>query len=85
MSPPLRKRHLGPQQRRALELLAGSPQGATEEVLIHGHGLSRRTLAGLVRAGLATVERRVIIAGDTLVQIGKAWITADGRKALEES
>ncbi len=82
MASPPRKRRLGPEQRRALELLAGSPHGATEELLIHGHGLSRRLLAGLVQAGLATVERRVIMAGDTLVEVGKVKITAAGRRAL---
>jgi hypothetical protein len=85
MSSSLRKRHLGPKQRRALELLARSPQGATEEMLIHGHGFSRRMLAGLVRAGLATVERRVIIAGNTPVEVGKVRIAAAGRRALAES
>jgi hypothetical protein len=82
MSSPSRKRRLGPEQRRALELLAGSPHGATEEMLIHGHGFSRRMLAGLVRAGLATVQRRVIMAGDTPVEVGKVRITAEGRRAL---
>ncbi len=85
MASPSRKRRLGPEQRRALELLASSPHGATEELLIHGHGLSRRLLVGLVRAGLATVERRVIIAGNTLVEVGKVRITTAGRRALGES
>jgi hypothetical protein len=82
MASPSRKRRLGPVQRRALELLASNPHGVTEEMLIYGHGLSRRMLPGLVRAGLATVERRVIIAGDTLVEVGKVRITAAGRRAL---
>ena len=82
MSSRPRKRRLGPEQRRALNLLAGSPHGATEEMLIHGHGLSRRMLACLVRAGLATAERRVIAAGNTLVEVGKVRITAAGREAL---
>ena len=85
MSSSSRKRRLGPEQRRALELLAGGPHGATEEMLIHGHGFSRRMLASLVRAGLAIVERRVIMAGDSLVEVGKARITAAGRRALAES
>jgi hypothetical protein len=80
-SSPIRRR-LGPKQRRALALLAGSPHGATEELLIHGHGIRRRLLIGLVRAGLATVERRVIMAGDTPVEVGKVRITAAGRRVL---
>ncbi len=85
MSSSPRKRRLGPEQRRALELLAGSPHGATEELLIHAYGFSGRMLAGLVRAGLAIVERRVIVAGNTLVEVGKVRITAAGREALGES
>jgi hypothetical protein len=67
-----------------LELLAGSPHGATEELLIYGHGFSRRMLAGLLTAGLTTVQRRVIMAGDTPVEVGKVMITAAGRRAIEE-
>src|SRR6266446_1463776 len=77
-----RKRRLGSEQRRALELLASSPHGATEELLAYGHGFSRRMVAGLVLAGLATVQRRVIMAGDTLVEVGKVMITEAGRNAL---
>ena len=78
-----RKRHLSSEQRRALELLASSPHGATEELLAYGHGFSRRMLAGLVSTGLAIVQRRVIMAGDTPIEIGKVMITAAGRDALQ--
>jgi hypothetical protein len=79
----LRKCRLGPEQRRALQLLEGKPHGATEELLVHAHGFSWRLLAGLVRAGLATVERRMIMAGDTLVEVGRVRITAAGRRAIQ--
>jgi hypothetical protein len=82
-SPPC-KRHLSSEQRRALELLAGSPHGATEELLAYGHGFTRRMLARLVRAGLATVQRRVIVAGDTPVEVGKVMITDAGRSAIQD-
>jgi hypothetical protein len=39
-------------------------------------------VAGLVLAGLATVRRRVIMAGDTPVEVGKVMITEAGRNAL---
>jgi hypothetical protein len=78
-----RKRRFSSEQRRALELLASSPHGTTEELLVYGHGFSRRMMAGLVRAGLATVQRRVIMAGDTPIEIGKVIITAAGRRAIE--
>jgi len=77
-----RKRHLSSEQRRALELLASSPHGATEELLAYGPGFSRRMVAGLVLAGLATVRRRVIMASDTPVEVGKVMITGAGRDAL---
>jgi hypothetical protein len=77
-----RKRSLGPEQRRALRLLARSPDGATEEMLVYGHRFSWLMLAGLVRAGLAIVERRVIMAGDTPVELGKVMITDAGRRAV---
>jgi len=45
-------------------------------------GFSRRMVAGLVLAGLATVRRRVIMASDTPVEVGKVMITGAGRDAL---
>jgi len=33
------KRRLSPEERRALELLASNPDGATEELLVHGQEL----------------------------------------------
>jgi hypothetical protein len=83
MSSSPRKRRLGPEQRRVLELLAGNPHGVTEELLMYGHGFSWRMVARVVRARLATVQRRVIMAGDMPVEIGKVTITAAGRRALE--
>jgi hypothetical protein len=41
-------------------------------------------LVGLVRAGLATARRRIIMAGDTPVEVGKVMITVAGRRAIEE-
>jgi hypothetical protein len=73
-----RKRPLGPQQRRALQLLAGTPFGATEATMFV-HGFTRRALARLIRAGLATAEREK--AGGQLV--GRVRITEAGRRALE--
>jgi hypothetical protein len=52
-------------------------------MLAYGHGFSRRMLAGLVSTGLAIVQRRVIMAGDTPIEIGKVMITAAGRDALQ--
>jgi len=51
---------------------------------VYGHGFSRRMLAGLVRAELVAAHRRVIMAGDTAIEVGKIMITAAGRRAIEE-
>jgi hypothetical protein len=52
---------LSPELCRALELLASDRVNA--ELLVHGHGLSRRVLAGLVRAELV-VAKRAVMMGD---------------------
>jgi hypothetical protein len=44
------------EQRRALQLLASIPFGATEIITLADHGFKRPTLTHRVRAGLATIE-----------------------------
>jgi hypothetical protein len=46
-----RKRYLGPEQRRALLILAGIPFGATEAMMFT-NGFERRTFARLIRLAL---------------------------------
>jgi hypothetical protein len=79
MPVPPRKRSLGPDQRRALQLLAGIPFGLTDAA-ISANGIPRQTLVRLIRAGLATTEREVKPGGQT---IGRVRITEAGRRALE--
>jgi hypothetical protein len=57
-----RKSRLSPKARRALELLASNPQGATEELLL-AHGFSRRMLVGFLRSGLATWKLDLTVDG----------------------
>jgi hypothetical protein len=78
MAAPPRKRYLGAEQRRALQLLAGTPFGATEATM-SASGFARKTLASLIRAGLATVQHER--AGGQIV--GRVRITEAGRRALE--
>jgi hypothetical protein len=68
-----RKRHLGAEQRRALQFLASRPIGASEAIMF-AQGFKRRMLANLIRAGLATAQRENIKAGSLAVA---------GRRALE--
>jgi hypothetical protein len=79
MPVPLRRRHLGTRQRRALLLLASIPFGATDAA-ISANGISRLTLARLIRAGLATAQREIKADGQT---VGRVRITEAGRRALE--
>jgi hypothetical protein len=80
MPAPLRKRHLGAQQRRALQLLADTPFGATEAAMA-ANGFTRTALVRLIRAGLATTQRENLKAGSR--SIGRVRITEAGRRALE--
>jgi hypothetical protein len=78
-----RKRHPSPEWRQALQLLASSPRGATEEVLILSHGFSRDMLAMLVLAGLAKVVTETARAGGSTIKVERVSITDAGRRAIE--
>jgi len=78
-----KKRHLGPECHQALQLLARSPRGATEDMLVLGHGFSRDMLAMLVLAGLATVVTEMLKAGGPTIKVERMQITDAGRRALE--
>jgi hypothetical protein len=77
------KRLLTEEERRALELLAGNPRGATEEVLVLGHGFKLQMLAGLVRAKLVKRCRVTVKAGTRTIGVTYMIITAVGRKAVK--
>jgi hypothetical protein len=82
----IRKRRLSPQPRRTLELLmllASSPHGATEALLVRAHGFDSDMVAGLVRGGLATAERETMKAGAKPIEVVRLHITPAGRKAIE--
>jgi hypothetical protein len=51
-------RALSDEQRRALDILAGCPNGCTEGAL-RARGFTVRLLAAIVRAGLALHEREI--------------------------
>jgi hypothetical protein len=52
-------RGMSGEQRRALDMLAGSPHGSTEGTL-RAHGFTVRLLAGIVRAGLAVAGAEIV-------------------------
>ena len=83
MPSPPQKHRLSVPRRRALELLASSPNGATQELLVLVHGIDRDTIAGLVRAGLATAWIETVNAGSKPIKVRRYRITNAGRLALE--
>jgi hypothetical protein len=78
------RRRLNPMRRRALELLAGRPNGVTKKLLVVAHGFDGDMIAGLVRTGLATAERESVDARGKAIEVVRIWITAAGRRAIEE-
>jgi hypothetical protein len=63
-------------------LLADNPHGATEEVLVLGHGFKRQMLAGLVRARLVKRRRVTVKARARTIGVSYMIITAAGRRAI---
>jgi hypothetical protein len=72
-----------PDRRRALELLAASPDGCTEAILA-AHGFTVEQLVEVVRAGLATATAERIVAGERTIEVARVRITEAGRRVLGE-
>jgi hypothetical protein len=83
MAKPPRKRRLSGEARRVLELLAGSPDGVNEALLL-AHGFARQMLTGFVRSGLATWHHRTVRAGGRTIDVNYMTITEVGRRAIGE-
>jgi hypothetical protein len=74
-------RSVKPDRRRALELLAASPDSCTEATM-RAHGLTVDMLAKIVLAGLASVSTESVLAGRQRIEVARVRITDAGRKAL---
>jgi hypothetical protein len=74
-------RSISTDQRRALRLLAGSPLGYTEAILL-AHGFKAELLALLVRDGLATTQRGTVHACRRKIEVVWMMITDAGQRAL---
>ena len=61
---------------------ASNPRGATQDMLVLGHGLSSDMLGMLVLAGLATVVTETLRAGQGKIE--RMLITDAGKRALED-
>jgi hypothetical protein len=76
-----RRGSISADQRRALRLLAGSPLGCTEAILL-AHGFKAELLAALVRDGMATTQRGTMRAGKRHIEVVWVTITDAGQRAL---
>src|SRR6266446_2561034 len=72
------------EQLRPLQLLASSRHGANEELLVLGHGFSRRLLVGVVRRRLTAAEREVVKAGGKAIEVSLIRIAKACRQAIED-
>jgi hypothetical protein len=75
------RKGLSTEQRRALKLLAGSPDGCTMSIML-AHGLKPELLADLVRGGLATAKPETVRAGGKSIEVVRMLITDAGRQAI---
>jgi hypothetical protein len=69
-------------QRRALKLLAGSPDGCIMAIML-ADGFKNVMLNGLVRDGLATTTPGNVRAGKQPIEVVRMMITDAGRLALD--
>jgi hypothetical protein len=74
---------LNSEHRRALRLLARSPEGRTEAVLM-AHGFTSEMLDELISSGNAKAEAHTMTSGGRPVVVVWLQITAAGRKVLAE-
>ena len=67
---------------RALTLLAASPRGMPEGMLL-AHGVTIEDMVALVQAGYATVRAlERTRAGDKVIEVAVVMITDKGREAI---
>ena len=65
-------------------LLANTPHGVLEDLLVHAYEFDRNMIAGLVDEGLATAQREIMAASDhTTIEAARIKISDSGRLALE--
>jgi hypothetical protein len=69
------------EQNRALRLLAGSPHGCTEAIML-AHGFTAELLVDLVHDGLAMAVPGIMYAGARPIEVTRLRITDLGRQAV---
>jgi hypothetical protein len=69
-------------ERRLLELLAASDDGATD-ALLRAHGFTLEVIINIVSTGLATAKaERTVAAADRAIEVTRVRITEAGRQAI---
>lgn len=76
-----RKRVPKSDRRRALELLASSPDGCTEALMV-ANGFTIELLLELLRTGLATAHAERRIVDGKMTEVARMGITDEGRRLL---
>jgi hypothetical protein len=69
-------------RRRALELLAASPDGCTEPMLRVEHGIDEPVTVLLIEDGLVSAHHEKVRTGGRLINVLRLQITDAGRAAL---
>ena len=78
-----RRRGPKPDRRRALELLASSPDGCSEAVML-ARGFTVEQMDELHRAGLATTNAEREAMGARTIELARVRITEAGRSTLSK-
>jgi hypothetical protein len=76
-----RRRGPKPDRRRALELLASSPDGCSEAIML-ARGFTVEQMDELLRAGLATTNAERVAMGARTIEVARVRITEAGRSTL---
>jgi hypothetical protein len=79
--PHRRRRGPKPDRRRALELLAASPDGCTE-ALMFANGFTAELLIELVRAGLASAHAERMVGDGKMTEVARVKLTEAGWQVL---
>jgi hypothetical protein len=65
-----RRRGPKPERRRALELLAASPDGCSEAIML-AHGFTVDFLVDLIRTGMATTRTERVVVGGRAMEVAR--------------
>ena len=81
MPRPYRRRGPKPDRRRALELLAASPEGCTEAQMF-ANGFTAELLIELVRAGLVSAHAERVVGDGKMTEVARVKLSEAGWQAL---